>query len=83
MRQSKPEVALAIECKNKATEIFKYMNEMEIDIRLRFLINFFKGIYDSTENVENYSQKINDTVTVELDQAEEVEVVRRNDEASR
>ena len=26
LRQSKPEISLAIECKNKATEIFKCMN---------------------------------------------------------
>ena len=33
---------------------------MEIDIRLRFLMNFFKGIYQATENVENYSAPIDD-----------------------
>lgn len=48
LRKNKPEIALAIECKSKATEIFKYMNEMEIDIRLRFLMSFFKGIYEAT-----------------------------------
>jgi len=55
LRKNKPEIALAIDCKSKATEIFKYMNEMEIDIRLRFLMSFFKGIYEATENVEHYS----------------------------
>ncbi len=62
---NRPEIALAIECKNKATEIFKYMNEMEIDIRLRYLMNFFQGIYDATENVENYSEPIEDEVNAE------------------
>lgn len=33
---------------------------MEIDIRLRYLMNFFHGIYDATENFENYSQSIQD-----------------------
>ena len=65
LKKSKPEIALAIECKSKATEIFKYMNEMEIDIRLRFLMNFFKGIYEATENVENYSEPIADEVDEE------------------
>lgn len=51
LKMNRPEIALAIECKNKATEIFKYMNEMEIDIRLRYMMNFFQGIYDATENV--------------------------------
>lgn len=59
---NRPEIALAIECKNKATEIFKYMNEMEIDIRLRYLMNFFQGIYEATENVEVYSDPIEDEV---------------------
>lgn len=36
------------------------MNEMEIDIRLRYLMKFFQGIYDATENVENYSDPIED-----------------------
>lgn len=62
---NRPEIALAIECKNKATEIFKYMNEMEIDIRLRYLMNFFQGIYEATENVEIYSDPIEDEVRVE------------------
>lgn len=56
---------MTIECKNKATEIFKYMNEMEIDIRLRYLMNFFQGIYEATENVEHYSDPIEDEVKVE------------------
>ena len=62
---NRPEIALAIECKNKATGIFKYMNEMESDIRLRYLMNFFQGIYDATENVENYSEPIEDEVNAE------------------
>lgn len=50
LRMNRPEIALQIECKIKATEIFKYMNEMEIDIRLRYMMNFFQGIYEATEN---------------------------------
>lgn len=59
---NRPEIALAIKCKIKASEIFKYINEMEIDIRLRFMMSFFQGIYEATENVENYSQSIEDEV---------------------
>ena len=46
----RPEIVLQIQCKIKATEIFKYINEMEIDIRLRYLMNFFQGIFEATEN---------------------------------
>lgn len=56
LKMDRPEVNLVIQCKIKATEIFKYINEMEIDIRLRYMINFFQGIYDASENFENYSQ---------------------------
>jgi hypothetical protein len=55
---NRPEIALAIQCKIKANEIFKYINEMENDIRLRYMMSFFQGIYEATENVENYSQPI-------------------------
>jgi hypothetical protein len=79
---NRPEIALAIECKNKATEIFKYMNEMEIDIRLRYLMNFFQGIYDATENVENYSEPIEDEVNAEalseLEGEERDKIMSRN-----
>ncbi len=30
------------------------MNELEIDIRLRYIMNFFKGLYLSTENFNVY-----------------------------
>lgn len=59
---NRPEIALAIQCKIKANEIFKYINEMENDIRLRYMMSFFQGIYEATENVENYSQPIEDEV---------------------
>ena len=64
LRMNRPEIALQIECKIKATEIFKYMNEMEIDIRLRYMMNFFQGIYEATENFENYSQSIEDELQI-------------------
>lgn len=79
LRMNRPEIALAIECKNKATEIFKYINEMEIDIRLRYMMNFFQGIYEATENVEHYSDPVEDEVShdalAELE-GEEAESVR-------
>ena len=45
---NRPEIALNIHCKVKSTEIFKYINELEIDIRLRYMMNFFKGLYEAT-----------------------------------
>lgn len=42
---NRPEIALGIQCKIKAIEIFKYMYDLEIDIRLRYMMNFFKGLY--------------------------------------
>lgn len=30
------------------------MNEYEIDIRLRYLMNFFKGLYETTEDFNAY-----------------------------
>jgi hypothetical protein len=48
LKLNRPELNLMIECKIKATEIFKLMNELEIDIRLRYMMNFFKGLYEAT-----------------------------------
>jgi hypothetical protein len=53
---NRPEIALNINCKIKATEIFKYINELEIDIRLRYMMNFFKGLYEATESFEDYNK---------------------------
>lgn len=55
IKLNRPEIALLIDCKIKATEIFKCMNEMEMDIRLRYLMHFFQGLYDATENFEVYN----------------------------
>jgi hypothetical protein len=54
---NRPEIVLGIYCKRIAIEIFKYMNEMEIDIRLRYMMNFFQGLYEATENFEIYNEK--------------------------
>jgi hypothetical protein len=32
------------------------MNELEIDIRLRYMMNFFKGLYEATESFEDYNK---------------------------
>ena len=47
---NRPEILLNINAKIKGTEIFKIMNELEIDIRLRYMMNFFKGLYEATES---------------------------------
>ena len=36
------------------------MNELEIDIRLRYMMNFFKGLYEATENFDDYDQVDNE-----------------------
>lgn len=54
---NRPEIALNISSKIKATEIFKYINELEIDIRLRYMMNFFKGLYEATESFEDYNKQ--------------------------
>ena len=52
--QKNPEIALKIDCKIKASEIIRLMNELEIDIRLRYIMKFFKGVYETTENFGSY-----------------------------
>lgn len=54
---NRPEIGLNINCKIKATDIFKYINELEIDIRLRYMMNFFKGLYEATESFEDYNKQ--------------------------
>lgn len=61
LKLNRPELNLMIECKIKATEIFKLMNELEIDIRLRYMMNFFKGLYEATESFEDYNKIADDT----------------------
>lgn len=51
---NRPEITLGIQCRILAIEIFKNMNELEIDIRLRYIMNFFKGLYQCTENFNVY-----------------------------
>lgn len=58
LSMNRPEIASAIECKIKATEIYSYMNELELDIRLRYLMNFFKGIYETTEDFNVYDAPV-------------------------
>lgn len=53
---NRPENIQNIHCKIKSAEIFKYMNELEIDIRLRYMMNFFKGLYEATENFDDYNK---------------------------
>ena len=53
---NRPEILLNIHAKIKGSEIFKIMNELEIDIRLRYMMNFFKGLYEATESFEDYNQ---------------------------
>ena len=82
LQMNRPEIALMIECKRKATEIFKYINEMEIDIRLRYLMSYFQGIYEASENFESYSQPIEDEVSAEVeDEGEREAVDGRNGQA--
>ena len=38
------------------------MNELELDIRLRYCMNFFKGIYLATENFNVYDFEIEQQV---------------------
>lgn len=59
---NKPEITLSIQCKIKAIEIFKYMNELEIDIRIRYIMNFFKGLYECTENFNVYDLPLEESV---------------------
>ncbi len=41
------------------------MNEFEIDIRLRYIMNFFKGLYETTQDVKAYDTSINDLLVPE------------------
>lgn len=47
-------MTLAIDCKNKAAEIFSLMIEMETNIRVTNLVLFFKNIYEANEKFEDY-----------------------------
>ena len=61
---------------------WKYINEMEIDIRLRYLMSYFQGIYEASENFESYSQPIEDEVSAEIeDEGEREAVDGRNGQA--
>lgn len=59
---NRPEISKSIDCKIKATEIFREMNEFEIDIRLRYIMNFFKGLYETTEDFNAYDLPIADQI---------------------
>jgi hypothetical protein len=54
---NRPENIQNIQCKTKSAEIFRYINELEIDIRLRYMMNFFKGLYEATENFDDYNKQ--------------------------
>lgn len=72
---NRPENTLNINCKTKATEIFRLMNELEIDIRLRYMMNFFKGLYEATENFDDYNKQEEEDLILESD------ILARNDSA--
>lgn len=36
------------------------MNDLEIDIRLRYVMKFFKGLYQTTENFAEYDYPVKD-----------------------
>lgn len=72
---NRPENTLNINCKTKATEIFRLMNELEIDIRLRYMMNFFKGLYEATENFDDYDKLEKEP------HLQEVDVLARNEVA--
>lgn len=76
LKLNRPELNLIIECKVKATEIFKLMNELEIDIRLRYMMNFFKGLYEATESFEDYNKIVDDAA-----ESEDKKVAERNETA--
>lgn len=57
---NRPDINKNIQCKIKATQIFKVMNQLEIDIRLRYIMNFFKGLYETTEDFNVYDTPIVD-----------------------
>ena len=59
-----PELAQSIDCKIKVTEIFTLINELEIDIRLRYIMNFFTGIYKATEDFNVYDFIKDDRVPI-------------------
>ena len=62
LKMNRPEISKSIECKIKATHIFDEMNDLEIDIRLRYIMNFFKGLYETTEDFHIYDVPIVDNV---------------------
>ena len=43
------------------------MNELELDIRIRYMMNFFKGIYDASEDFNVYDAEVTDFVIDEED----------------
>ncbi len=51
------------------------MNELEIDIRLRYMMNFFKGLYEATENFDDYNKQEEEDLILESD------ILARNDSA--
>lgn len=51
------------------------MNELEIDIRLRYTMNFFKGLYDTSEDFNAYDYPLEDD---EKQESEEPWVQRNN-----
>ena len=57
---NRPEISLIIDCKIKANEIINLMNDLEIDIRLRYVMKFFKGLYQTTENFAEYDYPVKD-----------------------
>lgn len=55
---------------------------MEMDIRLRYLMHFFQGLYDATENFEIYNLE-EPSFEVNIEEEEEVKekIIERNQTA--
>ena len=55
---------------------------MEMDIRLRYLMHFFQGLYDANENFEVYNlEEPSFEVNIEGNEEEKEAIVSRNDTA--
>lgn len=75
IKMIKPEMTLAIDCKNKAADIFNLMIEMETNIRVTNLTIFFKNLYEAKEDYEKYKRE-QPELAIESETAQ-----RRNDTA--
>lgn len=58
------------------------MNELQIDIRLRYMMNFFKGLYEATENFDDYNKQEEEPQIDEKD-LELREIIKTRNEAAK